>query len=180
MELQRCRICGEVYYGGKPTHCPYCGAHERFLVPVENWQEENIGVEISPETKERLEQARELEFFNTRFYRAAAETKNPELHGYFKYLTRIEAEHYSVLTKLAGEEKSADILGKEQPKDSDSQNLEFSEERETKASNLYKQFAEETPERRVKEVFKELSEIESDHLALDVLELNRLKSSQTA
>jgi rubrerythrin len=180
MELQRCRFCGEVYYGEKPSHCPHCGASKKFMLPIGLWKEENRGVEISEKTREILRQAQALEFYNTRFYRAASATENAEISGYFKYLSKIEGEHYSVLTKLLGEEKNPEISGKEDSKGSDFKNLTHSEEREELASALYEEFTDQVSERRVKEIFLELTKIENDHLKLDKLELQKLKAEKTA
>ena len=40
INLYRCKICGEAYVGEvKPSHCPFCGAHTRWLVEAKDYVE---------------------------------------------------------------------------------------------------------------------------------------------
>lgn len=174
-ELFRCRICGEVYFGKHPSHCPFCGAHEKFLIKMNVWKEENIGVEVGEKSLANLRAAQKLEYDNTRFYKACAQSKNPEIAGYFKYLSKIEAEHYSVFCKLAGDQKDPTIMDPSEDKGSDLANLEYGSEREAMAKDLYAKFAEEATETRVKEVFTEIGLVETDHLNLDHEEIDKIE-----
>lgn len=176
MELFRCEICGEVYFGKHPTHCPHCGAHARYMLAIKEWKDENIGVELSDTSRKNLAETKELEFTATRFYRAAAkETKNPELKGFFKYLARTEKEHYEVACKLLGDEILEEINQPSEGKGSDLLNLEESKRTEEHATGLYARFAREATEPRVKEIFEAISEVEADHIELDIKELESVK-----
>lgn len=177
MELVRCRICGEVYFGKHPSHCPYCGAHAEYLIPIANWKDENLGFELTEEEKKSAKETIDLEYTNTRFYRAAAKaTKILELSGYFKYLAKIENEHYNVACKLLGVDKDASIFEPSEERGSDIANLEYSREKERHASKLYAEFIPKAKNERMKTFFKALSIVEADHIDLDDLEIGRLKT----
>lgn len=174
--LYRCRICGEVYFGTHPSHCPFCGAHQGNLIPIAAWHDENEGTKVSDQDRHKLETTQKLEYDNTRLYRAAAaEASTPELSGYFKYLAKIENEHYNVVTKLLGTPKDGTIFEPSKGMGSDIDNLKKSEQLEDHASKLYANFAESTVEPRLKKVFQALSEVEADHIVLDEAELSKLK-----
>lgn len=174
MELVRCRICGEVYFGKHPTHCPFCGAHAVYLVPIGSWKDENAVVELRDVDRANLETTRDLEYENTRFYRAASSAaETEELRGYFKYLAKIENEHYNVAVKLLGGQKDPSIFEPGEEKGSDMANLEFSREKENHASKLYATFIPESESERLKTFFTALSEVEADHITLDDEEINK-------
>lgn len=176
MELTRCRICGEVYFGKHPTHCPFCGAHGIYLIPLNDWVDENIGFELTDTEKTNLETTKELEYENTRFYRAAsAASKTESLRGYFKYLAKIENEHYNVAVKLLGGQKDPSIFEPSEEMGSDLKNLEHSKVKEEHASKLYETFVPSSENERLKTFFKALSEVESDHIELDNIEINSIK-----
>ncbi len=169
----RCRICGEVYFGKHPSHCPHCGAHERYMIKLSVWKNENVPLELSDLSRKNLEETRELELSATQFYRAAAkETSSEEIRGFFKYLARTEKEHYEVACKLLGAEISPAIDDPSEAFGSDMANLEESKKREEHAASLYAGFAEVSAEPRVKEVFSAISEVEADHIELDTQEIN--------
>lgn len=174
-EIFRCRICGETYYGKHPSHCPYCGAHEAYLVSIASWIDENIGVELSVKSRKNLESTRDLEYENTRFYRAAAAaTKSTEIAGYFKYLAKIENEHYNLVIKLLGTKKDNTIFEPSSEMGNDLANLNESKKNEEHASKLYSSFIAESEEQRVKTVFAALSQVEADHIELDQQEIQRV------
>jgi rubrerythrin len=167
MRVFRCRLCGDPYIGNSPpTHCPFCGAPVEFMVPAEEWEEENIGVEIGEISRKNLEEALELELTNAGFYRSAMEkTKNEYFKGMFKALSKVESEHASIISKLLGIKKPEipDIPAH----DDDLENVKESFERESRAIKFYTKSANEAIEERVKEVFTTLVNIESTHLLLD-------------
>ena len=176
MELVRCRICGEVYFGKHPTHCPFCGAHGVYLISIGSWKDENIGITLTDTDKTNLETTRDLEYENTRFYRAASATASTdELKGYFKYLAKIENEHYNVAIKLLGGEKDNSIFEPSEEKGSDLANLEHSKQKEDHASKLYATFIPESGSERLKVFFTALSEVEADHIELDDKEIENIK-----
>lgn len=175
MEITRCRICGEVYYGNHLSHCPYCGAHGVYLVQIAEWKDENAGVELTETERTNLETTRQLEYENTRFYRAAIKNaKTEEMAGYFKYLAKIENEHYNVAVKILGTQKDLSIFDPSEGMGSDIKNLEHSKEKEEHAAKLYETFIPNSNSERIKLFFKALSEIESDHVMLDEEEIKKI------
>lgn len=177
MRVFRCRICGDPYVGyEKPKNCPFCGAHEEFMVDASEWRDENRLSELSETSRRNLEKALELEMSNSAFYRCAAEhATDVELQGMFKALSKIEAEHATVISKLLGIPKPD--IGKVDVHctRNDLENVEESSRRETNASEFYAQAGAEAVEPRVREVFFALVEIEKDHLQLDAMEKERLR-----
>lgn len=170
MNSYRCLICGETYIGKeKPSHCPFCGAKDEYLVDVDHWVDENLGMEkLSDVSRGNLEKALQLEMNNAPFYRdAMSKTRDMELQGIFKYLSKIEAEHASVIIKILKGETPRPEKGKEVATGDDRENLRAAHAREIAAAALYKKFAEEAVEPRVKTVFTALSEIESDHISIE-------------
>ena len=174
--LFRCRLCGEVYFGSHPSHCPHCGAHEKYMVRINVWKEENLPIELSDISRKNLKETKELEFTATQFYRAAAkETSNPLIKGFFKYLARTEKEHYEVACKLLGDEISPAIDEASVAKGDDIENLRHSQATEEHVTALYKKFADEATEPRVKEIFLAISEVEADHIELDKEEIQAIE-----
>lgn len=170
MKFYRCLICGDVYMGKEqPTNCPFCGAQAQNLVPAEKWVDENIGLgPISEISQKNLQKALQLEVNNAPFYRDAMnKTRDVELQGIFKYLATIEQEHASVIKKILKCELPEPEAGKEVATDSDLENLTAAHKREEAATAFYREAALKAVEPRVKKVFTVLSEIESDHVALE-------------
>lgn len=170
MTFSRCLICGEAYIGReKPSHCPFCGAKSAYLVNAADWVDENLTLEkLSDISRRNLETTLQLEVNNAPFYRdAMLKTRDIELQGIFKYLSKVEAEHASVVRKILKCDMPQPEKGMEVAADDDRVNLGTAHERERAAAALYNKFAEEAMEPRVKRVFAALSEIESDHLALE-------------
>lgn len=170
MEFYRCLICGEVYMGDAvPSNCPFCGAKAKYLVPVAEWTDENQDVgEISAVSRANLEKALQLEVNNAPFYMdAMARAKSVELQGIFKYLSKIEREHQSVVRKILKCELPDPEPGKEVAGDDEMDNIRAAHEREKSATTFYAVAAREASEPRVKKVFLALSEIESDHVKLE-------------
>lgn len=170
MQFHRCLICGEVYMGeGKPSNCPFCGAKERYLVTAAKWVDENEDLgPLSDISRKNLERALQLEVNNAPFYRdAMTQTKNIELQGIFKVLSKIEQEHASVIKKILKCDLPVPETGKEVASESDRDNLSSAHLREQEATAFYQQAAGEAVEPRVKKVFTALTEIESDHVKLE-------------
>lgn len=170
MDFCRCLICGEVYMGeGTPSNCPFCGAKAKYLVPAEQWVDENLTItELSDVSRKNLQAALQLEVNNAPFYKdASARAKSIELQGVFKYLFKIEREHADVVQKILKGEVPQPEPGKEVATDDEMQNLQAAHEREKHATKFYADSAKEAVEPRVKKVFLALSEIESDHVKLE-------------
>ena len=176
LELFRCRICGEVYFGSHPSHCPYCGVHGVYLIHISDWKNENLAVTLTDISKKNLETTLKLEFNASRLYRASAKkSKSDEIQGYFKYLARVEKEHYEVVCKLLGVDISDEINGlSDDVKDTDVENLSISQKLEEAATKLYRKFSTEAKEPRVKDFFKALSDVEADHTKLDIDAISKL------
>jgi len=178
--ILRCRICGEVYFGKHPSHCPFCGVHQKFLISITAWREENKNQNIEDENdKKILTEAIGLEYSNTRLYIAASKNAQREdVAGYFKYLSKVELEHYEVFTKLLSVPMDETIKSPSQSKGGDLENLKESSVREARAQGLYTRFARDTKNPRLKEVFRAISEVEGDHLKLDRIEIKKLEGNK--
>ncbi len=169
MRIYRCRICGETYLGSEPpSHCPFCGAHADLIVLTEEYPEDVNAVQVTEVERADLEASIELETSNTRFYLAMSARKdNPTLASAYKRLARIEAEHCSVFSKLAGAPKPSELTEPSEEMGSWEADIDESLRRETKASALYAEFAGRATTPRLQEVWAAVSDIESDHIALD-------------
>ncbi|MFB0527768.1 MAG: ferritin family protein [bacterium] len=167
MKVYRCRICGEVYIGEeKPKSCPFCGAHENFFVLAKEWKllESESLSEIS---KENLRKALELEIDNTNFYKAVSErSKDVYVSSMFKGLSKVEREHASAICKHLKIEKPDSKVGLDKAVDSDPANIEEANRREKRAVKFYTEARSQAPEEEIKEFFKALMEVESDHIIL--------------
>ncbi len=167
MKVYRCRVCGEVYIGEeKPKSCPFCGAHENYFVPAEEWtllKSENL----SDITKENLKKALDLEIDNTNFYKAVSEkSKDVYVSSAFKGLSKVEREHASAICKLLKIEKPDSKKGFDKAVDSDKLNIEEANRREKRAVKFYGEAKNQAPEEEIKVLFQALMEIESDHITL--------------
>lgn len=176
MKIFRCLICGDPYVGyEKPKNCPFCGAHEEFMVESQDWEDRNKGIELTEVSKKNLEKALEIEISNSAFYRCAAEkAEDKSVQAMFKALSKIEAEHASTICKILGIPKPDISKVEIHCARNDLENLKESASRETRASSFYEKAASEATEPRVKEVFLALVEIEKDHLDLDHQLIERL------
>ncbi|MBN3039472.1 MAG: ferritin [Candidatus Omnitrophica bacterium] len=167
MKVYRCRVCGEVYIGEeKPGSCPFCGAHQDYFVLARQWQ--LLKAEsLSDVTKENLKKALDLEIDNTNFYKAVSEkSKNTYVKSMFKGLSKVEREHASAICKHLRIEKPDSNVGADKAVESDEENVKESNRREKRAVAFYGQAINQAPEPEIKEFFKALSEIESDHITL--------------
>lgn len=167
MQLYRCQICGDPYLGEeKPRNCPFCGAHERYLVTQEDFEDRIGKVEgLTDVSRKNLEAALDLELGNAAFYKcASAKAETDDAKALFKALSKVESEHASVHAKALGIKKPAlpdvDCSGK------DLDNLKDSHDREDSAVHHYGKFLAEATEARVVEIFSSIIAIEMDHLEL--------------
>lgn len=177
MKFYRCLICGDPYMGSeKPSHCPFCGAHQEHMVAAAEWVNENDAMgELSDKSRANLEQALQLEVNNKAFYADASAKSgdNLEMQGIFKNLSKIEGEHASTIKKMLKVEPPAPEDDRKTASESIHDNLEAARERERFASSFYAQSAGEAAEERVQKVFTALSQIESDHIDLETDLLDR-------
>jgi len=165
-KLFRCRICGDPYIGEKaPTRCPFCGAYEGFIGEFKDVKV-TFDVTLNEKDKRNVQHALEVEISNASFYFCAADkTEDPEAKQLFKALGKVEAEHATIWSKLLQLPKEAikpmpvcSTLYKD--------NLNESHNRETRAIEFYKQAAKESTDKRVREIFAALVQVETDHLGL--------------
>ncbi len=167
MKVYRCRICGEVYIGNhKPGSCPFCGAHEDYLVTANEWSMIKA-TSLSDVSRKNLQKALELEIDNTNFYRGVSQkTENIYVEGMFKGLSKVEREHASTICEHLGITKAESDVGFDKAVESDEENITESNRREKRAVRFYLEARNEVPESEIKEFFKALIEIESDHIRL--------------
>lgn len=169
MKLYRCQICGDPYLGEeKPKNCPFCGAHERYIVEQKNYEDRIWAIEnISDITKNNLEKAIELEVSNAEFYFCASrKAKGNDMKNLFKALGKVEAEHAAVLAKALGIEgpkidRSGGTCSGDRKAD-----LGEAHMREDNAIHHYAEFLAQAKEPRAIEIFSALIAIESDHMAI--------------
>jgi rubrerythrin len=165
----RCRLCRESYIGEEaPSRCPFCGAPEWLFIPAENWNPSEYIFDISAVSKANLEAALKLELSNTEFYLCAmnAAKASGDEYGYakFKALKKVENEHADVIVKLLKiKEPEIKTIA---CSDDFEKNTKEGWERENRAIKEYAKFANEAPEIQLKQFFKTLVEIETDHLQL--------------
>ena len=179
VQVFRCMICGDPYIGfEKPSNCPFCGAHEQYMVRSEKWKDTN-NVKLTEVTRKNLEASLDLEIGNAEFYLCVAKTaESQELSAMFKALSKVESEHASTICKLLKVKKPPVTLKEGLCKMSEAQILEEADRRENRAVNLYGEFLRQATEARAREFFTALIEIESDHIDLvnnDMAEAANLK-----
>lgn len=167
MNVYRCRICAEVYIGtAKPNSCPFCGAHQDYFVLAGEWTL-LYAKSLSAVSRDNLTKALDLEIDNTNFYRSVSErTKDIFIQGMFKGLSKVEREHASTICKHLGIAKPDSKVGQDQAVDSDDENIQQADRREKRAVKFYGEALGQAPEPQIKEFFKALVQIESDHIIL--------------
>lgn len=167
LNIYRCRLCGEAILStGKPSTCPFCGAHDDYVVEAKDWKNENNIKNLSADSKSNLEEALRLETENTRFYRCSSSySQDPEIQAIFKILSKVEAEHASAISKIL-KRTNEDMGIQNICFRLDRENIKNSVKREEKAKEFYTDAYNQASEPRVKEVFFGLIEIENDHIEL--------------
>jgi len=170
MKMYRCRICGETYLGSEaPSHCPFCGAHDEHFVDTTEYPEDINDVHLTEVERSDVLEAIQLELGNARFYFGMGKLKsdNPKLASAYKRLAKVEAEHCELFCKLAGVSEPDDLTTPESVSTDWCANIEESIAREQRASRFYAEVVERATNERIKEVFRAVSEVESDHIELD-------------
>jgi rubrerythrin len=167
VQVFRCMICGDPYIGfERPTNCPFCGAHEKYMVPSEDWRDTNK-VDLTGQSRKNLEASLELEIGNAEFYLCVSKvSRSEEIKAMFKALSKVEAEHATTISKILRIEKPVVEFKKDMCSTDDKATLEEADRRENRAVNLYSEFLKQATEQRVRELFTALIEVESDHIDL--------------
>lgn len=166
MDPFRCQVCGETYLGETaPSRCPFCGAHGRHMVSAAEW--ENFGkVELCEQSMKDCLSAIQLEVSNAAFYKCAQNNAQTQItEAIFKRLHKQELEHAELLAEMAGVPEPG-LPEETCAANNDAQNLADAHNREQRAVMFYLQVAGRAPERRVREVFRALAEIEAEHLKI--------------
>ena len=172
----RCKLCRDPYIGEEPpSRCPFCGATGCYFISAEEWNPLEYIFEISDISRTNLEAALKLELGNTAFYLCAmnASKENGDEYGYakFKALKKVENEHADAILKLL-KIKKPDL--EDIPCSEDfSNNTQEGWDREDRAIKAYAKFAEEAPEKQLRQFFESLVEIETDHLDLHAEDLKK-------
>lgn len=167
MKVFRCRVCGEVYIAEvRPKSCPFCGAHDNYFVLAKKWGLLQSG-NLSDITKNNLMKALDLELDSTNFYKAVSEkSKDVYVSSMFKGLSKVEREHASAICKHLKIQKPDSKAGLDKALDSGEANIQESNRREKRAVKFYGEAMRQAPEPEIKDFFKALIEIESDHITL--------------
>lgn len=164
----RCNICGEAcLLDYKPSHCPFCGAHEQWLVNSRDYVEPEIP-ELTEISRKNLEFTYDLEIKASQIYHCIRKKTNDEfILGMFKTISKVELEHAELVGKLIDRDPSCEIPFKDNLCTEDrNESLDKTKELETHAIMLYKKFLEQATEPRVIDIFQALIKIEQDHLEL--------------
>ncbi|MFO7982660.1 MAG: ferritin family protein [Desulfuromonadales bacterium] len=166
MNVFKCLICGDPYVGAdRPTNCPACGAHQHLIVRAEDYEPEVLA-ELTDRSRENLEKALDLEVSNSAFYRGASKVADSiDGHALFSALSRIEAEHASVICNMLEIDKPEELYETGECSPAHKENLVESRKREERAIHFYSRFLEEAKEPRVRQVLESFIEIEKDHLS---------------
>jgi rubrerythrin len=147
-----------------PTNCPFCGAHQEFFNEAKD-AVVTFDVPLTAKDRANAEHAIQVEVSNATFYFCAADkTDDAEGKLLFKALGKIEAEHAGIWRKVLRFPKAP--AGNETCHAENVKNLNESHDRETRAIAFYKKAAEESDHDRLKQIFRALVEIETDHLHL--------------
>ncbi len=168
MQLWRCQICGDPYLGEeKPKNCPFCGAHERYMVNQADFDNRTGEIpDLTDVTKNNMEAALQLEISNTRFYDCASRrAQTDEAKNLFKALKKVESEHADLLCKALGIKKPP-IEEYDECSSKDLDNMKESHMREDRAIHKYAEFLSQATEPRAIEIFSAIIAVESDHLSL--------------
>jgi rubrerythrin len=167
VQVFRCAICGDPYIGfEKPTNCPFCGAHEQYMIPSVEWRDNNK-VDLTEVSRKNLQSALEIETGNAEFYLCISRTARSEkTRAMFKALSKVESEHASTICKILRTGKPEIVFRKETCRMDEEELFSEADRRENRAVRLYTEFLSQATEPRVRQFFTALIEIESDHIDL--------------
>jgi len=167
MKTYICQICGDAYIGEEaPSDCPFCGAPGNFIkTGSESNPICNQKISLSAKSEENLLTTYNLEIKATALYNCMAEkSEKYEIKKMFKRLAKIELEHANIVTKFL--EMPAPEVKKELCGDGDVENFQTTNELETHAVELYRQFAKEAEEQEIRILFTALTQAEQGHIEL--------------
>ncbi len=166
--IYRCEICGEAHViNERPSHCPFCGAHERWVVEAQDYAAPQP-FELTEVSRKNLEFTYKLEVQASRIYHCIRQkTADEFILGMFKAISKVELEHAELVGKLIGKDPKCEIPFMENLCTEDRQeSLNKTKMLEANAIEHYTKFLKQSTEPRVKDIFQALLEAEYDHLAL--------------
>lgn len=169
--VMRCQICGAAFYGpSEGGVCPTCGAHAEFLCSLEAYEPPRAGA-ISAQEKRFLMSALILEIRNTEFYKGASAAARTEddarLAVKFHVLAGIEKAHERTIRQILRQDPPDIEALRRLDRQHDAcgeTNLVQAHRREDIAVKMYRTFARLASNPRVKQVFRAIAEIETDHV----------------
>ncbi len=169
MKMLRCRICGDTYLGtAAPSRCPFCGAKSDYFVEAGGFSADENKVQLTEVEREHVREAIDIERSNARYYQAVAALPGDEdLASAYKRLSKVEAEHCGIFSKILGEPKPDDLATPEGHPASWCDAIAESAAREKRASAFYAEVVATATNARIKEVFSAVREVERDHIVLD-------------
>ncbi len=167
LNLFRCKLCsGTIFAEHKSSTCPFCGAHDDYIVRAQDWEDRDDIKDISKISRENLEKAMKLELENAKFYRCAMSyAQDMENKSIFQGLSKIEMEHVFLISKVLKRPKS-DIRIQDICFRLDNENVKNSLKLEEKTKAFYMKAYNQATEPRIKEIFLGLLEAEGDHIEL--------------
>ncbi|MCK5413046.1 MAG: hypothetical protein KAI57_01590 [Candidatus Pacebacteria bacterium] len=167
LNIFKCKLCEEVIFAEhKSSTCPFCGAHDNYIILAKDWEQTNNSDIFSKNERNNLEKALELERRSVRFYKCSiSHTNNAKLHAIFKGLLRIKTEHILLLSKILKIQKANTDIQNICFR-LDYENIETAIKNEKESEKFYIDSYNKATEKRIKEIFLELAEIEKDHIKL--------------
>ena len=173
MNPYRCEICGETYLGlNPPERCPFCGSAGKMVLPAAEWL--NYGkVEMCKQSYKDCKKALKLELDAYAFYKcSASKSDNQVTEAIFQRLMDQELEHAEVFAKAMG------IPLPEVPEcqccsSKDYCNYVKANKDESGAISFYTKVANRSPEPRIQQIFRAISDVENQHLILTNMYLFR-------
>lgn len=168
MHPYRCQVCGETYLGDTPSdRCPFCGAAGTEMKKAAVWYDRGK-VEMCENSRNNLKRALELEIRNVSFYKSASDKASNQISkAIFKRLSKQELEHAELICKALGIDLPT--MPQIECQQSDSANFIEAHKYEDEAINFYLKAANEATaakEAEVAYIFRNLAEIETEHLIL--------------
>ena len=167
LNIFKCRLCEEVIFAEhKSSTCPFCGAHDNYIILAKDWEQANNSSIFSEESRNNLEKALELEQRSVRFYKCSiSHTNNIKLYAIFRGLLKIKKEHVLLISKIL-KIKKTNIDIQNICFRFDYENIETAIKNEKESEKFYIDSYNKATEEGIKKIFLELARIEKDHIKL--------------
>jgi rubrerythrin len=151
----------------KIMFCPFCGAPMKYL--VEHGEEMKYDRrKLNENALKIIDHAVKLEVFNGDFYKKASSmAKDENIRKMFKALSSIEYMHARIHKKIGNFKEMPVLRDMDYSKyDSDESLLSAACKREKHAVEYYEKYGGEIHEENIIKIFKVLSGVEEEHIAL--------------